>query len=193
MKQEELYDFFTHASKAILFLPLVMLIIILMNKQSAYPTKQKPFPSVPLSNTKQSSYSSPTSSLNLQGPLVCQTQTKDASWSASIENKITAGLIIKPKETIHVVVLQDCAYIWGDKKTGEKLCGLSTYIQLADTLMSSGLISTDTLLDSGVIPKTSSLSTSEIRQMIGSCKKQKIEDRRVFEVPKGIKFVEKKK
>ena len=59
--------------------------------------------------------------------------------------------------------------------------------------MSSGLISTDTLLDSGVIPKTSSLSTSEIRQMIGSCKKQKIEDRRVFEVPKGIKFVEKKK
>lgn len=190
MKQDPIHDFFEGGSKAIFLIPVVLFIIMLF--QVLGPPKGTP-------QVRQFPVLTPTvvsaqNTLNLQGPFICTSSSKTASWSAYIKDKKIVVISKQSKEVGNYLLDGDCGYIWKTPGvTGQKICGLSSYIPIAESLLSSGLVSIETILSSGSIPQIASVNMEDINKLIKSCIKKEIIEKSVFQIPAGVRFEEIKK
>lgn len=144
------------------------------------------FPTVNLNSSTASA------KITLDGPLNCEYKSVSASISAHIANKKILLNITDSSGRKNFLLNGDCAYSWLEGKySGEKVCGLSSQISIADGLLSSGLIDQQFIL-SGItqffkLPQTGD-TQSELKSALDSCSNSPIPGYVKFDVPKTILF-----
>ncbi len=171
-----LHNFFSFISKAVIIIPIFILIISLFLKfgQSKTglinqtPTKVQT-PNLGVS-TKNNDFK-----FDLKGPIVCD--------SLFIKDK---KILLKNKST-NYILNGDCLYIWETGKfNGEKKCGLSSYVSLAETYLD--FMSVDDLINNNLIKDKIKNKDIDLWKVIKSCKREEIKDKIIFNVPKNILF-----
>lgn len=173
-------EFFFGFAKIIIFIPLIIFLIGLYVKYSYKPSATK---------TILISQISPTATkqklLDLDGPLICQYSSKEASISAFIKNKQIYGEKIDKLKTNRYLLVNDCLYIWEkDKLVGKKTCGLGQYLNLISFFSSFQTI--DNL--EKLIPSEVASYSAEIKNIIKACEKEQIKNEEIFKVPKNVRF-----
>ena len=174
-------DFFSFVSKAVLIIPIFILIVSLFLKFNQ-PKTGLIKPKIGLINqtptiipiVKKNDFK-----FNLQGPIVCD--------NLFIQNK----KVFLKNETTNYLLNGDCLYIWEKGKTsGEKKCSLSNYVNLAENYL--GFFSTDDLINNNLVKEFIKDKNINLTDVIKSCKNEKIKDVSIFEIPKQVVFSDKK-
>jgi len=129
-------------------------------------------------------------SFDLDGPSICDYDSKEASVSAFIKNKHVYANIKTNGKSQEIIINDDCGYLWVTNKTeGQKICGIGTYIGLFATM--SSFISPDMI--SGLISESSGIAkdlpVDLIKNISKSCFDGAVDDD-TFTVPKDIIFKE---
>lgn len=185
-------DFFHIASRILFIVPIVVILVALLTKFSFAPseTKQEQIVTVSPVQPTEVREGSLYTKINLQGPFRCQLISPDASASAFVKEK-KMYITVDRKETDQYVLLNgDCVYMWGKTGfSGEKVCGVSSYISLAESLFSLNIISPESLFEqfSSLLP-TGEMPDIDMASILNSCKKEEIEDDSLFTIPKNILF-----
>ena len=185
-------DFFHIVSRILFIVPVVVILIALLTKFSFAPSEIKQGPKISLSPTMplEIKTSSPSAKLNLQGPFQCQLVSPDSSASAFIKERKVYITVNRKETDQHVLLNGDCVYMWGKTGfNGEKVCGVSSYISLAESLFSLNIISPESLFEqfSSLLP-AGEMSNIDMAGILNSCKKEEIKDNTLFAVPKNILF-----
>ncbi|PIS15504.1 hypothetical protein COT62_03310 [Candidatus Roizmanbacteria bacterium CG09_land_8_20_14_0_10_41_9] len=185
MRVNETYGTVEFISRLVIIIPIAIILGTLFFKYGIKSPKQsQPDISQVTEFKKESSESK--NQLNLTGPFFCSYTSNSATMSAYINNRqIFVQLQDREKEEYHLVS-GDCYYHWNKgKATGEKTCGISSYLLMADQALSLGLVDFTNLSD--FIPTNSLLSIasseSQMQDIMRSCVKRKV-DPSFFTVPK---------
>ncbi len=177
---------FGFLSKLTIVIPLIVIAVVLLIKISGWNKAKTVAPT--LIKKKEASSEA---KFNLNGPLICYTNTSSASISAYIKNK---NIFVKTdnKEKVENYLLAgDCFYHWSKEKfIGEKTCGFSSLLPFADLLTNLNLVSLDSLIK--FIPQNEAvniISSNEanITKLVKSCQKHEVDDK-VFIVPADVLF-----
>lgn len=177
-------DFFHFISRLVIVIPIVIIIgaLILKFNQKKENYSQKIIFTPTVAPTKTPIISStPAIKFDLIGPLVCQINEKETSISAYVKDKkilLTKnekGLPADKQEKVdYFLVKEDCLYWWEEGKySGEKICGISSYLSYFEQLSQFGFMGMGNL---------------DLGHLIGNCRKEEIKDLKIFEVPKNILF-----
>ncbi len=188
MKDDPLYEFFHGFSRIFIVIPIVILIVGLFirfnqnsQKNQSYIASKKTLPSAAPALTNKTTKLT-NAEINLKGPFVCQFSSKEATVSGYIKDNKAYGKIEKQSETTNVLLNDDCLYIWERVSyAGEKICGLKPYISMIGSLPLATVLG-----KSSIIP----IKTDMISSILNSCKKEEVRDEKIFEVPKGVKFIQ---
>lgn len=173
-------NFFSFISKAVIIIPIFVLIISLFFRFNQ--------PKTNLINQNLTEVQAPklgvstkndTFKINLQGPIVCN--------NLFIKNK---KVLLKNK-TINYLLNGDCLYIWETGKiNGEKKCQLTNYVNMAENYL--GLLSVDDLINNNMIKDKIKDKNINLTDIIKNCRSEKIKDASIFEIPKQVIFSDKK-
>ena len=116
---------------------------------------------------------------DLKGPIVCD--------DLLIQNK---KVLLKNKLN-NYLLNGDCLYVWVEGKlNGEKKCGLSNYIGMAENYL--GFLKTDDLINNNLAKNFIKDKDINLTKIIKSCKRKEIKDNSIFEIPKQVIFNDKK-
>lgn len=169
-------DFFSFVSKAVLIIPIFILIATLFlkfNQPKNGLINQAPTgvqtPKLGVS-TKNDIFK-----FNLQGPIVCD--------SLFIQNKKVFFI----NKTTNYLLNGDCLYIWEKGKTnGDKKCNLSNYVNLAENYL--GFFSTDDLVNNNLVKEFIKDKNINLTDIIKNCRSENIKNISIFEIPKEVLF-----
>lgn len=202
--QNQIEDFFHITSRLIIIFPLVIILLALVLK-FGQKTENKGYKQVlPSSTIKYNkpnfidilkANSSPSARLNLKGPFICQLNTSTSSLSAYIKNKKISGNLAEKGKVTHTLFTDDCLYLWQEGNySGERICGLSSYVNLAETLLSMNLVDFGQILSrlNQFDSSLSALSKNDAKSFINSCKKEEIVSDSIFILPKNVLFKNKR-
>ncbi|MEK7597908.1 MAG: hypothetical protein AAB441_04660 [Patescibacteria group bacterium] len=177
---DNLDSFFSFVSKAVIVIPIFILIISLFLKfgqlkksttssNDIYEGRSRPTPTIVAKNNSFK--------FDLKGPIICD--------NLFIQNK---KISFKNKR-INYLLNGDCLYTWETGKfNGEKKCGLSSYVNLAETYL--GFMSVDDLINNNIVKDKIKNKDIDLAKVIGSCKREKIKDKTIFEIPNRIIFTQ---
>lgn len=196
MKNDNVHDFFHGVSRITIILPIIIIavaIILKPNKFEQSQVKSNQYvvsPTVtPLATPAVSPSGIP---INLKGPFICSVIAEsEYSGVVYIKNKNVLGdmLVAKENTKLSVVLKDDCIYKWQQgAKTGVKMCGLSPYLSILDTMSNLNLLDAGILMtmitkygdDSGAANLTQ-------KAPVVTCKKDAVEDT-IFVIPKSVQF-----
>lgn len=168
---ESLHSFFSYVSKAVLIIPIFILVISLFFKFSSpknLTTNNLSIPTVvPIIKSEFK--------FDLKGPIICD--------SLFIQDK----KILFKNKTLNYLLTGDCLYTWETgKSNGEKKCGLSNYVNMAENYL--GFLSIDGLINNDLIKDKIKNKDIDLTEVIKSCKKGDIKDKTIFEIPKNVIF-----
>ena len=194
MKLNKLFTgFIDFISRLSVIIPLAILfiaVVFLYSSKSALKVED--------SNTKpqqQVKINASIKNIDLNNESICDYSSKEASISAYIKSKriFLQNTDKENKERSYLLISGDCLYRWQDKgNKGEKTCGISSFITIADNLIKFGLIN----------PETLSKQFTNLDKYIGmnidlgealknvKCIKTKVPLTISFEIHKKIKFQE---
>lgn len=185
-------DFFHIASRILFIIPVIVILIALLTKFSFAPSETKQEQKVTIFPTKpiEVQESSASAKINLQGPFRCQFVSPDASASAFIKERKVYITVNRKGTDQNVLLNGDCVYMWGKTGfNGEKVCGISSYISLGESLLSLNIISPESLFEQfGSLLPAGEIPNIDISSVLNSCKKEEIKDDTLFTIPKNILF-----
>jgi hypothetical protein len=166
-------DFFSFVSKAVIIIPIVVVIISLLLKFSSpkNPITNNFFaPTVIVIPTVKQEFK-----FDLKGPIVCD--------SLFIHDK----KILFKNKSVNYLLNGDCFYNWETGKTnGERRCGLTNYINMAGNYL--GFLNLNDLVNNNLIKDFIKDKNINLTSVVKSCKKEKIKDDSIFAIPKKIIF-----
>lgn len=173
-------DFFSFVSKAVIIVPIFVLIIALFLKFNQPKTglinqKMSLINQAPtiIPVTKKNDFK-----FNLQGPIVCD--------NLFIYNK----KVLLKNVTANYLLNGDCLYIWETGETsGEKKCNLSNYVNMAENYL--GFFNIDDLISNNLVKEFIKDKDINLTDVIKSCKNEKIKDVSIFGIPKEVLFSDK--
>jgi hypothetical protein len=185
-KIEFLENFFSSYTRIVFFMPLVILIIGLFLRFNQDDTPKQSSALISPTPTIKKSIT-PTASkikVDLQGPYVCQINTKEASISAFIEGQ-KFFVQLNDKEAVKNYLFSgDCLYSWEEKKyNGEKICGLGVYLPLLNNL---SFVNADFF--GQLLGNQMPLKDFPINQLLSQCRKEEIISKEVFQPPSLVIF-----
>lgn len=190
---DSIHDFFHTFSRIIIVLPFIIIIfaiILKVSKSDTVMTGQSAAPLVTPATIMSTSQSN--ASINLQKPSLCSFQTKEASWSAFIRNRMIKVINTNNITTSYYLLKNDCFYTWEKNKySGEKMCGVGQFVSVGENLVNSGLMSEDmfNIMQSQLkINVPLSIQYSDIQKIISSCKSSSDIPLSQFELPKQVLF-----
>lgn len=170
---ESIHSFFSYVSKIVLIIPIFIVVVSLFfkfNQSRQSLINQEPSIIPTISKIQNNSIK-----FDLVGPIVCE--------NLFIQNK---KVLLKNKTT-NYLLNGDCLYIWEiGKQIGEKKCGLSNYVNMAENYL--GSLSINDLLNNNLVKDKIKNKDIDLSTVIKSCKRGEIEDEKMFEVPKKILF-----
>jgi len=172
---ESLHSFFSYVSKIVLIIPIFIVVVSLFFKFNQPKTvtiaqsQNVEAPKLGVStNTNAIKF-------NLVGPIVCE--------NLFIQNK---KVLLKNKTT-NYLLNGDCLYIWEiGKSIGEKKCGLSNYVNMAENYL--GFLSIDDLINNNMIKDKIKDKNIDLKEITQSCKREEIKDKTIFGIPKQVSF-----
>ena len=173
-------NFFSFISKAVIIIPIFVLIISLFLKfnQSKTDLTNSKTGLINQAPTTISTLQNNGFKFDLKGPIVCD--------NLFIKNK---KILLKNK-TANYLLNGDCLYIWETGKiSGEKKCQLTNYVNMAENYL--GLLSVDDLINSNLIQDKIKDKNIDLAKIIKSCKREEIKDETIFKIPKKILFEQK--
>ncbi len=190
--------------KFIITLPIAILLIALLLNSSTIAQKANldvdGVYRLPTSNTDESSPSDNpftqffsgnqgSSSINLEGPLVCSYKDEISDISVKIFQKNIYAEIKQEDQITKVMMVNGDVYKWQHGEyTGEKIVGVGQYVSLLESF--SAFISPDMIFS--LLPQaqeSQTLTSDQVQNLKDSCKPGTI-DSQIFSVPKAIKFTE---
>lgn len=191
------FELMSLISKAVIILPLAIIIIALLIKFDARPKtlEQKiTAPTIILTQIPISSArATDEAKLNLLGPLVCSYQDKTSSISASIKNNQILIVSQTNKTTQKYLVQDDCFYSWETLKlTGEKKCGgIKQILNVINMLLGLNILPASNI-DSyfsqiETAGQSLQINQAQMKTLLNSCKKESISDS-IFILPKEVRF-----
>jgi hypothetical protein len=184
VQNEGLDNFFSYVSKAVIIIPIVVVVLSLMFKFGQTKTGRI--------NSKMGS-TLPTGRQVNQAPTTIST-AKDNSIKFDLKGPIVCNnLFIKDKKIlfknklINYLLNGDCFYTWETEKlNGKKECGLKNYISIVENYL--GSLNINDLVNNNLIKEFIENKDININEVINSCKKGEIKDDSIFEIPKKIIF-----
>jgi len=166
MDNENISDFFSFVSKAVIILPIFIVIISLFLKFSV----PKKSPTIP--NTISPTV---TQKFDLKGPIVCD--------SLFIQDK---KVFLKNKST-NYLLNGDCLYIWDEgKKSGERKCSLSSYISMAENYL--GIFDIENIINNNLVKDFIKDKDIDLKEITRSCQRKVIKDDSIFNIPERVLF-----
>lgn len=170
-------SFFSYVSKAVLVVPIIIIVVALVFKfnNSTKPAlvaeiTPTPTPTVVAKLTQNNDLK-----FDLTGPITCQ--------NLSIKNR---KIYYKNSQT-NYLLSGDCLYQWQTGKyTGEKKCGLTGYIGLAESYLSS--MNINDLINNSMVAGLAKNKGIDLANILNSCKRGEIKDESIFEIPKQVLF-----
>lgn len=188
----QIHDFFGNAFKGFAALVLAVLVTFVLYKMQ-HPSAK--VPGAPAAARREIPLlSSNRVTVSYTQPFVCQATVREATMSAYRDGSSIAYVSLKGKSENRLLFQGDCLYSW-DTGLGQgiKVCNVGKYLQIADTLLSTGLLKADSAFDNlpqGVDLSAWGLNPGEMKALIASCRNKRVADRSVFAMPKGIVFRE---
>lgn len=196
--QDDLMHFL---SRFTIIIPIIVVVVALILKfnTASYKQPDLEITSVPTINNipknnsnNNNSISTLSANLNLKGPLVCNFSAKEATVTAYIKDKKVSAQVNDNKKINNYLMRDDCVYMWNEGNfSGEKICGIGTYIGIIEGLMSSNLMDFQTLFktltqfNSG---SSSSFLKNNFTDVLSSCRKEEITNLSVFDIPRQVLF-----
>jgi hypothetical protein len=185
--------FFHYISKGIIFVPIIIIIIALIMKGTSNNKVQiviVPSPTVIVvratptpSLWEEIKDSTIAASFNLTGPFSCNVKDSDKNMELEIASNQVYVSYVKNKESKKGLLQGDCFYSWNDLLSkGEKICGISPYLSLLESMSLQSLLS-NPLLSSVIKGKE-----KDIVKLMLSCVKKPVLNRNVFYVPVNVVF-----
>ncbi len=197
MKNDNVHDFFHNVSRLTIILPIIIigLAIILKPRAPEIPrTKNVLYAVTPTITPVVTLVKSQTRTpINLQGPLTCAFNSQvNYQGMIYIKNKhVRADVVTSSSSsaTISAVLSGDCLYKWEQKSvTGVKMCGLSQYVAILDTMANFGALDAQTLMSLVTQFGNANGATNMPKNVPETvCKKDTVSDG-VFDIPKTIRF-----
>lgn len=203
MKKEDIETIFHFLSKAIIIVPLMVIVLALIIKighvrDSLFlPQKilvAQPTVSPLRDELKKMPVVQPASqeaTFDLNGPWVCAYSFSGGSLSASIKNKNAIAHFVSSGKTDNFLLNGDCGYMWeSGLYSGQKICGISSYLSIFDALSRFKMVDVGTLfqyLPQLGIKNGMGLQEADLKNFSASCKKQEIGETS-FEIPKNVLF-----
>ena len=166
-------NFFSFVSKAVIIIPIIILVSILFLKFST--SKKNPSLSNLVVPTVSPAAKKDSFKFDLQGPIMCD--------NLFIKNK----KILLKNRLINYLLNGDCLYIWEEGKgKGEKKCGLSVYMGLAENYLR--FLNVDDITNNNLVNNYIKDKNIDLISIVKSCKRQEIKANSIFEVPTKILF-----
>ncbi len=203
MKESKDIDRLHSISRFIIFLPLILVLAFLffnslsrkenygVNPQVPVISQQPANNSVNSNDTLMSENSG--QKLDLQGPTVCTYKDGTTDSTAYIKNKNIYAKQISSKSTTEFILKGDCVYIWEkDSSNGQKICGVSQYLDLLTMFSSTPLFDLNTIVPMLLGGKTDLEVPEKIPDLDKVCKKGEV-DENLFNIPTNIDFKVKSK
>lgn len=182
--QSFLDQFFHYASRVIIIIPVITVVIVLILRFNNQDIKKQTISEKILPSVKPAVQTKSSIKIDLQGPFICLFTTEEATISAYIKDKKISAQTIDKNGTKNYLLNGDCLYTWNlNGFSGEKKCGLSQYINTFEALSSIGITNFDSLTK--FIPAT---QEAAVINLISSCKKEEIKNEDIFELPKYVLF-----
>src|SRR3989344_805870 len=202
-QNSQLDDVFHIVSRLTIIFPIVIVIVAIFLKYSGGSFRQKSFKEYSLTPTPSKSQnlldslnvnkkSSPAARFNLTGPLTCSFSNDSTAVNAYVKDKKILIQIDEKNVLSNYLLSGDCVHIW--KKgiySGEKICGLSQQIAIAEGLLSSGLFDPNAILTSmSQLLNISPAGKSEgaLKSALNACKNESIPSSVQFEIPNNVLF-----
>lgn len=192
MKNDNLFDFFSVISKAVIIVPIVVVIVALLFKFNKKPMQQlsyriTPTPTIITRPTQVST----SIKFDLKGSIICGGKVDSASVSAYIKDKKIKIIFDNKDKKENLLVSGDCFYNWEEGEfSGQKMCGLSPVLSIIETIASFGGLNFELLFDQlknfGINNKVAS-DQAKINQLVKTCREEKI-DEQLFKIPTNILF-----
>lgn len=194
MEKDSFFEIFSILSKAVIVVPIVVVIIGLVYKfnEKKNSSNQSENLITPTVFQKQKTNSQSKINIDLKGPLVCQGKLEEASIAAYIKDKKIKIIIDRKIEVENILISDDCFYNWDEGEfSGKRICGLSPFISVAEMSMNFGGMSADVLLNQlaslGIKDKIAT-DQAKIVELINACKKEEIVNQQIFAVPTNVLF-----
>lgn len=204
-QNQPLDDFFHTVSRLLIVFPLVIIIIAIylkFNNDSSYKKSALVTSGSQTEQKSKTSYVKGADSINshlkldLNGPFICKSENQGASLSAYIKDKMVLIDMSEKNIQQNLLLRDDCIYFWQSGNfSGEKICGLTNYVNMAEKLLASNLLNASTLfnalnqfdnLPSGLKDKVN------LDNLVSSCAKNEISNNSLFNIPNNILFKNKK-
>jgi hypothetical protein len=181
-------------SKVIIIIPIVIVAVALLFKLQQ---------SIPVLNSKVEISPTPTAvqaiaapspvpttiKIDLTGPYSCEYSEKGQAAQAYIKDK-NISLQMTQGQGENFLLKGDCYYKWEPHTyTGEKVCGVSTLVNLYQTVSAVGGVDLSSILSMAQSSdaNVASISADFVQKTISSCKKEPVKDS-VFTLPYGVVF-----
>lgn len=174
-------NFFSFISKAVIIIPITVVILSLIFKFGQLKTGRIN-PKTGLINqapTEISIVQNNSFKFDLKGPIICDTlfiKDKKVLYKNKITNYLLTG---------------DCLYIWEEGKIdGEKKCDLTNYVNIAESYLSS--LNINDLVNNNLVKDFTKDKNIDVQNVLNSCRKEEIKDESIFKIPEKVLFGNKK-
>ncbi len=167
-------DFFSFVSKAVIVIPIVVVILSLVFRFNQ---------SLPKKNSLINNFSTPSIlptpksefKFDLKGPIVCD--------SLFIKDK---KILFRNKVT-NYLLNGDCLYSWDEGVlNGDKQCGLSNYVSMAENYL--GSLNINDLVNNNLVKNFIADKDIDLTGIVKNCKREDVKDDSIFGIPEKILF-----
>ncbi len=177
-------------TRFIIFLPLIVVLIFIFRESKTNTAQTNSFnPTIPV---ETSQVTTPKNiKIDLNGPYACSYTQDGTQVQLSIQNKNVAATYIEGNKTTHMIVANDCGYIWHEGElTGQKLCNIGPYLSMVEMLSSFDMLDVDSILSMAQqVDPSIDVSKEVSENIMNTCVKEEIEAS-AFSVPSTITFTE---
>lgn len=127
--------------------------------------------------------------LNLKGPFSCNYKDNDLQVNGFIKNKKIYFEVAQKTQTTYAVINGNCGYKWlKGETTGEKMCGIGSYLSLYDTFSGMSIFNINSILSMiGQYAPAINMDPAKISSLAESCQKGIVDDM-VFSIPTNVVF-----
>ncbi len=192
---DDVFEVFSILSKIIIFIPIAVIIVALVYKfnQNQNPKLKTQSQSSNLKSNHTQNNTQPKLTLDLTGPWVCSGKIDNLLVDIFIKDKKIKAVLDQKNKKENMVFNDGCYFHWfNDQYVGEKLCGLSSFVPVVETMISFGDLDLviKQLAKLGLEEKIAT-NSAEATKLMQSCRKKNI-DAEIFYVPANILFKNKK-
>lgn len=190
MEDNNLFEIFSYLSKAVIIIPVAVVIIALIFRFNQKPKEKSLLitPTVKLSPTVEPARTK--INIDLKGPLICKGKIEESVVSAYIKDKKIKIIINRKTEIENILVLGDCFYNWDEGEfSGRRICGLSPLFSIAETMAKFNGLDADLLFSklNSLGVKKIATDQAKITELVNTCKKESINEKKFF-LPTNILF-----